>query len=395
MWELIFWFCVFAVVYPYAGYPLVLALLGRIRKPDPVECDDITPSVSLVISVYNEQTVIRDKIENALELDYPAEKLEVFVASDGSTDQTCPIVREYQDRGVVLHHHPDRRGKTEVLNEIAPLVRGEILVFTDANGMYRPDAVRQLVRPFADPRVGSVCGELIYQNPNQNLVADGYNQFWRYDQWLKGLETRLHCLLGSNGSIFAVRRELNEWLDPRVSNDMILPIKIAARGHAVLYVPDALSVESGSSGAQEELRRRSRIVARGLTGTMLILPDLIRKRRWLLLLQLFSRKVMRYFFPVLLIALFVSNLFLNGLFYRFTLLAQAVPYLLVPLGYYLSRRGVKVRFLSLPYYFCIGNLAALKGLAKAFTRSELATWEGFDRRYDLALKEGARGSAHD
>lgn len=395
MWEILFWLSLAAIFYHYCGYPLTLLCLSRIKRHAPLRCSDITPTVSLIISAYNEEQVIRRKIENALALDYPPDKLEILVASDGSTDGTCAIAREYADRGVLLYHHPERRGKNGALNAVASLVRGEILVFTDANGMFQPNAVRELVRPFADSRVGCVCGELIYQNPNQNLVAEGYNHYWRYDQWLKRLETRLHSLLGANGSIFAVRRELNDWLDPRISNDMVLPIKIAARGYAVLYVPEAVSIESGSAGEQEELRRRSRIVARGLMGTIFLVPELIRKRRLLLLVQLFSRKLLRYLFPVLLATLFLSNCFLSGPFYRLTLVGQAIPYVFVPVGYYLNRQGIKVRFLSLPYYFCVGNLAALKGLIKVLSFQELATWEGFDRRYDLALKEGTGGGRRD
>jgi cellulose synthase/poly-beta-1,6-N-acetylglucosamine synthase-like glycosyltransferase len=395
MWEMLFWFSLAAIFYHYCGYPLVLLFLHRVLKRPPVQAADITPTVSLIISAYNEEDVIRKKVENALALDYPADKLEIIVASDGSTDATCDIVREYAPRGVILHHNPDRRGKNGALNSVAPHVRGEILVFTDANGMFQANAIRELVRPFADARVGCVCGELIYRNPNENLVAEGYNHYWRYDQWLKKLETRLLSLLGANGSIFAVRRELNEWLDPRISNDMVLPIKIAGRGHAVLYQPKAVSVESGSAGEHEELRRRSRIVARGVMGALFLIPELLRHGSILTLLQLFSRKVLRYVFPLLLLTLLVSNCFLSGTFYRLTLAGQVVPYALALVGYYLNQRGIKIRLLSLPYYFCVGNLAALKGLFKVVSLQELATWEGFDRRYDLALGETAGGRRRD
>jgi cellulose synthase/poly-beta-1,6-N-acetylglucosamine synthase-like glycosyltransferase len=395
MWEMLYWFSLVAIFYLYCGYPLVLMLLHRILKRPPVQAADITPSVSLIISAYNEEEVIRKKIENALAVDYPPDKLDVIVASDGSTDKTCDIVQEYAVRGVILHHNAERRGKNGALNSVAPHVRGEILVFTDANGMFQPNALRELVRPFADSRVGCVCGELIYRNPNENLVAEGYNHYWRYDQWLKRLETRLLSLLGANGSLFAVRRELNEWLDPRISNDMVLPIKIAGRGYAVLYQPTAVSVESGSAGSQEELRRRSRIVARGVMGTLFLIPELVRRRQILPLFQLFSRKVLRYVFPLLLLTLFIANCFLSGTFYRLTLLGQVIPYVLALIGYYLDRRGVKIRLLSLPYYFCVGNLAALKGLFKVASLQELATWEGFDRRYDLALGETGGGRRRD
>lgn len=395
MWEILFWSSLAIIFYHYCGYPLVLLLLSKLLRRTPVQDDDITPSVSLIISAYNEEEVIRKKVENALALDYPKANLEIIVASDGSTDNTCDIVREYAAQGVILHHNPERRGKNGALNSVAPHLRGEIVVFTDANGMFQPNALRELVRPFADPRVGCVCGELLYRNPNQNLVAEGYNQYWRYDQWLKRLETRLLSLLGANGSIFAIRRELNEWLDPRISNDMVLPIKIAGRGYAVLYRSEAVSIESGSAGEQEELRRRSRIVARGVMGTLFLIPDLVRKRSMLPLFQLLSRKALRYVFPLLLITLFIANCFLSGLFYRLTLIGQGIPYLLAFAGYYAARKGRKIRLLSLPYYFCVGNLAALKGLFKVISFQELATWEGFDRRYDLALGNHVGGSRRD
>ena len=397
MFEVLFWICLFAMAYHYAGYPLLLIAMGWIFRVKPIESSQVTPSVSLIISAYNEEGVIREKIQNALALDYPDERIQVIVASDGSTDRTCEIVRQFEDRGVVLHHHPDRRGKNEALNDVASQTTGEILVFTDANGMYRHKAIRHLVKPFADERVGCVCGELLYQNPNENLVAEGYNHYWRYDQWLKRLETQLHSLLGSNGSIFAVRRDLNRPIDPRVSNDMMLPIQVAADGYAVLYVPEAVSVESGSTGASEELRRRSRIVARGLVGTFFALPGLIRKGKILLLLQLVSRKLLRYFFPVFLISLFVSNgfLFASSEFYRWTLFAQFAPYLLVPLGYIFNRFGQKAGILSLPYYFCVGNLAAMRGICKALAFRNLATWEGFDRSYDLVIREGSGADGRD
>ena len=276
MWETLFWLALITLIYHYVGYPLVLLVLG-LRRREPLRSANITPTVSLIISAYNEQEVIRQKLDNSLDLDYPSEQLEIIVASDGSTDRTPAIVREYAG-AVALYHYPQRRGKNAALNETVSRAHGEILVFTDANGMYRKDAVRKLVQHFADARVGCVCGELIYRNPTGNPVAEGYNHYWRYDQWLKKLESRLHSLLGANGSIFAIRRELNEPLNPRTSNDMVLPIKIAARGYAVLYEPEAISVEAGSAGEREELRRRSRIVARGLLGVWEVLPDIIRRR---------------------------------------------------------------------------------------------------------------------
>lgn len=381
MWETLFWTALLTLIYHYVGYPLLLLALG-LRKKGALHTADTTPSVSLIISAYNEAAVIRQKLENSLSLDYPRDRLEVIVASDGSTDRTPEIVREYAG-DVALYHYPQRRGKNTALNDTIARASGEILIFTDANGMYRKDALRKLLRHFADPWVGCVCGELIYRNPTGNPVAEGYNHYWRYDQWLKKLESRLHSLLGANGSIFAARCALNEPLNSRTSNDMVLPIKIASRGYAVLYEPEAVSVEAGSANEGEELRRRSRIVARGLLGVWEVLPAIIRQGRLLLFVQLVSRKLIRYVFPLLLAALLVSNVFLEGYFYRVFLGVQLLPYLLFPIGYLLNRAGKKLRLLSLPYYFFVGNLAALLGLLKVASLQELAVWEAFDRRHDL------------
>jgi hypothetical protein len=163
---------------------------------------------------------------------------------------------------------------------------------------------------------------------------------------------------------------------------MVLPIKIAARGYAVLYEPEAISVEAGSAGEREELRRRSRIVARGLLGVWEVLPEILRRGRLLLFVQLVSRKLLRYVFPLLLAVLLVSNAFLDGFFYRAILGMQILPYALFPIGYALNRAGTRLRLLSLPYYFLVGNMAALLGMLKVASLRQLAMWEGFDRKYD-------------
>src|SRR5262249_45154331 len=199
--------------------------------------------------------VIREKLINSLALDYPRDRLEIMVASDGSTDRTTAIAAEYAAEGVRIRHFAGRRGKNATLNDLVPKPRGELAVFTDANGQYQREALKTLVRHFADSRVGCVCGELIYLSADDNVVAKGYNIYWRYDQRLKRLESRLACLLGANGSIFAIRKSLYRPLLGSVSNDMVLPIQIAARRYQVVYEPAAISREAGSQDAPEELRR--------------------------------------------------------------------------------------------------------------------------------------------
>jgi cellulose synthase/poly-beta-1,6-N-acetylglucosamine synthase-like glycosyltransferase len=186
----VFWTCLGLIAYVYAGYPILLFLLGSLRRAQAGLKPARLPRVSLIISAYNEEDVIREKIANSLNLEYPRDRLEIIVASDGSTDRTTAIAGEFTDSRVRVFDLP-RRGKNGTLNEVLPQTRGEIILFTDANGKFQKDALTTLVRHFADRQVGCVCGELIYLAADDNVVAKGYNLYWRYDQQLKRMESRL------------------------------------------------------------------------------------------------------------------------------------------------------------------------------------------------------------
>jgi cellulose synthase/poly-beta-1,6-N-acetylglucosamine synthase-like glycosyltransferase len=390
-----FWLSLGLVIYVYAGYPVLLLIVGLIkealpRRPARPRVARL-PRVSLIISAYNEEDVIREKIFNSLSLDYPRDRLEIIVASDGSTDRTAAIATEYAAKGVHVRHFPGRRGKNATLNDVVPNARGEIIVFTDANGKYQRDALATLVRHFSDPQVGCVCGELIYLSADDNVVAKGYNLYWRYDQQLKRLESRLACLLGANGSIFAIRKGLYRPLLGSVSNDMVLPIQIAARGYHVVYEPAAISREAGSQDAPEELGRRSRIVGRGILGVRAVLPDVIRGGRVLLLWELLSRKFLRYCTPMFLVTLALSNLFLRTGVYRWALGAQALFYGLALVSFGLRRLGMRLPGLSLPHYFVLGNIAAAIGWWKVVAGRELTKWETVARTYDAQIPAADAG----
>jgi cellulose synthase/poly-beta-1,6-N-acetylglucosamine synthase-like glycosyltransferase len=382
----LFWASLAGIVYVYAGYPLLLLVLGALKRRAPRAQEGHAPGLTLVISAYNEEDVIREKIQNSLSLDYPRERLEVLVASDGSTDGTAGIAAEYAARGVRLLHYPVNRGKNATLNDVVPQARGEIIVFTDANGKFQRDALRKLARHFADPRVGCVCGELHYLSGDDNLVARGYNVYWRYDQRLKRLESRLACLLGANGSIFAIRKELYRPLPGFIPNDMVVPIQVAARGYDVVYDPDAVSREAGSQDAPEELARRSRIIGRGILGVRAVLPEVVASGRPLLLWELLSRKLLRYCTPFFFAGLLASNLFLWTGLYAWALAGQAAFYGAALLGFALRRAGVALRPLSFPLYFVLGNLATATGWWKVLTGRQLTRWETADRSYDARIE---------
>ncbi len=378
------------LAYHYVGYPVTLAIIATLRRMRPVRPGVGTPSVTLIISAYNEEEVLPGKLENALALDYPADRLEIVVASDGSTDRTVAIAREFAARGVVVHEYRTNRGKNAALNDTVPLARGEIVVFTDANGMYRPDAMRRLVAYFDDPRVGSVCGELIYLNYSKNPVAEGYGTYWRFDQLQKRLESDLHTLLGANGSIFAIRRSLHRPLPNTVCNDMVLPILIAAAGHAVVYAPDAVSTEAGSADLREELRRRSRIIARGILGVRAVAGEVLGARRWLLGWELLWRKAVRYAMPLWLLLLLVSSAFLPAPLNLLCAL-QLAGWLCAPVVAMLPQGRLR-RLASPVLYLGVGTLAALLAWVQLLAGRDFSRWETVSRPHEQGVDAVAPGS---
>jgi cellulose synthase/poly-beta-1,6-N-acetylglucosamine synthase-like glycosyltransferase len=384
MAEFIFLGTMLVLGYQYVGYPITLAIIAWWRGSQPIRPGTETPTVSLIISAYNEEGVLRGKLENVLALDYPRDRLETIVASDGSTDGTAAIAREFSTQGVILHHYDTNRGKNAALNDTVPRAHGDIIVFTDANGMYRPDALQKLVAYFSDPQVGCVCGELIYINYSDNAVAEGYNSYWRFDQSQKRLESRLGTLLGANGSIFAIRRSLYRPLRNTVCNDMVTPILIAAAGHAVVYAPDAVSTEAGSKDLAEELRRRPRIIARGIWGVRTVWRQVVGSRRWLLAWELFWRKRVRYATPFLLALLLFSS---AGLPAPWNLLfpLQLALYFSATIAALLPNGRVR-RLLTPALYFGVGALAATLAWTHVLTGRDVSRWETVARSHERGLK---------
>ena len=251
-----------ALWYIYVGYPLALRVVVWLRGPRPVRRADVTPSATLLISAYNEADVIRAKLENALSLDYPPDALEIVVVSDASTDGTDEIVAEYAGRGVRVLRQEPRRGKTAGLNMALPLLRSDIVVFSDANAMYEPDAIRTLARNFADPSVGCVTGEARYL-PGGHAAADlGERVYWDYEIQVKRLETAVGSMVGGDGAIYAIRRSLWRRLPENAINDFLNPLQIVVAGWRAVYEPEAVCHEETTGRTGAEYRRRVRIVSR-------------------------------------------------------------------------------------------------------------------------------------
>jgi cellulose synthase/poly-beta-1,6-N-acetylglucosamine synthase-like glycosyltransferase len=370
-----FWILLALVVYVYAGYPLLLWLLRTLRGLRPVAVADIEPPVTLVISAYNEEAVIGAKLDNSLALDYPRQRLQVMVVSDACGDRTDDIVRSYADRGVTLLAMSERGGKTLGLNAAVAAATGEIIVFSDANAMYGRDVVRMLVRNFADAEVGAAVGESTYVDPEvESERSEGL--YWRYETAIKRLESEVGSVVGGDGAIYAVRRALYQPMRADALSDFVNPLQVVRGGHRCVYEPAARSYERAADDFGKEFRRKVRIVNRAWRA-LWRLRDLMNPwRHGLFAWQLFSHKLLRWLVPALLAVLFGATVAVagQGAIYTLALAGQVAFYSLAGLGYLLRRRPSMPSLLSIPYYFCLVNVASALGILDAFRGKTYTTW---------------------
>lgn len=376
----VFWIAILWVVYAYLLYPLVLWLLSAGRHIPPSAPPEEWPSISLIIAAHNEEAVLAEKLDNSLALDYPREKVQIIVASDGSTDATESIAASYGDRGVVLHRVEQRGGKTQAQNEAVRLAEGEFLVFSDANSMYEAQALKELVLPFADRAIGCVCGELRYTNPQGDAAGKGEGVYWRYEQFLKRRESLLSSALGANGSIYALRRELFEELDADIISDFIMPVRVWRRGFRVVYEPRAVAEERSGGTFADEFNRRTRIIARSLRGLWSERGVLNPLAHGLFAVQMVSHKLMRWMVPLALIAALVSSaLLVDHALYRTLLWVQLVLYGLALLGNLLPAQLGRFALFYVPAHFCAINAGALLGLLRFVSGRRYRVWQPTSR----------------
>ncbi len=355
--EAVFWVCAAIIVYVYAGYPALMAVLARwfVR---PVRKGPVQPTVSLLIAAYNEARVIGDKVRNALALDYPTDRLEIVVASDGSTDGTAELAAQAGGDRVRVLAYSRNRGKLAVLNESVPLLRGEIVAFSDAASMLDPNALGRLVSNFADPQVGAVSG--VYRVRNRHAAELGASEgfYWQYETFLKKQEAAVGSILGAHGALYAVRKALYPFPERgTINDDYVIPLRILQKGFRVAYEPAAAAYEEAKE--MDGFSRRVRI----MTGNF----DQLRELRALLwpprLLPLFcflSHKTGRLAVPPAMVLMAVANLALMGRQpYDALACAQALFYLVAAAG---ARWRLRPRALRLPYYFCMINAAAFCGM---------------------------------
>jgi len=364
------------VAYAYAGYPVLIFVLSR-WFPRPVHKADITPKVSLIITAYNEERDIAAKLDNTLMLDYPPDRLEIIVASDCSSDLTDDIVRGYAARGVRLHRRPERLGKSVAQNHAVKLASGEVLVFSDATTMYAKDAVRQIVRSFADPQVGCVAGQLIYIDKTITAIGQGCRSYWNYEKFIKESESRAGSLIGVSGCLYAVRRSSYARLALDMSSDFVIATEIHLQGQRTVYERDAVAMEDTNKRSRDEFRMRVRIIEQTFSALNRYQAALGLRQHDLFAFQLISHKLARYAVPGFLIIAFASNLLLTGdaPFYRLAFIAQATFYLAALAGWLGERLRLRLGMLGLPYYFALANAASLAAFIQFMRGKAHVLWE--------------------
>ncbi len=375
--EILFWTCLALVAYAYVGYPIAIWLAARLfgRSPQPpVMSDGELPTITLLIAAHNEAEVIRERLENALTLDYPAAKLEIVVASDGSKDATAAIVRSFADHGVRLLDYQPNRGKSATLNAAWNEIGGDIVVLSDANTFIEPDAARRLARWFNDPSVGAVCGRLVLIDPASGRNVDGV--YWRYETFLKLAEARLDALLGANGAIYAIRRTAFVPIPPETAvDDFVIPLLSRLEwGTRLVYDPAAVAHEETPAEIADEFKRRARIGAGGFQSLRTLYPLLHPRHGWLAF-SFLSHKLLRWCCPFFLIGAAISNVALAGVpFFRLMVGAQLAFYGIAWLGARATGAGPFVRVARLTALFSSMNAALLVGFYRWATGRQRGAW---------------------
>src|SRR5215813_8279818 len=360
----------------YAGYPALMFVISLILKR-PVRRDDITPRVSVIIAAYNEERDIAAKLQNTLALDYPRDRMEIIVASDCSTDRTDEIVRGFSAQGVILYRQPERFGKTVAQNRAVEISSGEILVFSDATTMYEPDAIRKIVRDFADPEVGCVAGQLIYVDASSSAVGKGCRSYWGYEKFLKRCESEVGTLVGVSGCMYAVRRICHARLANDMIDDFVIATEIHLQGLRTVYEPEAIAVEDTNRRVKDEFRMRVRVIKQTLSALRRYRHALNPFRHKMFAFQMIAHKVLRYAIPIPLIAALVASGWGGSSvdWLRFAFLGQLALYGAAIVGFTGERLKIRLGPLAIPYYFVLVNAASLVAFLKALYGETYVVWE--------------------
>lgn len=385
--EISFWTSVSLVFFSYVGYPLIAWGIShwqrRYRSNQSPEQNVLDkayplPSVSIVIAAYREESVILERLNNLAKLDYPSDKLEILIGCDGNLDLTGELVSSYDDERIRLVQFEERRGKSSVLNDCVPQAKGEIIVFSDANTQMDPQCIKQLVKHFQDETIGCVCGQLILEDTETCQNVDGL--YWRYENFLKDCESQLGAVLGVNGALYALRKNLYTPIPSHIINDdFMIGMQVHLAGHRLVYEPAALAVEESAPSVQAEFQRRTRI-GTGAFQSLSYLKGLLNPKHGYVAFAFWSHKVLRWFCPVFMFIALLTNLFLFAHpLYQATLIAQEAFYLMALIGIHFVNGNRLLKLFRVPGMFVQMNYALVIGLFRCLFSRQNGTWERTER----------------
>jgi cellulose synthase/poly-beta-1,6-N-acetylglucosamine synthase-like glycosyltransferase len=370
-----FIFTIFFCLCTYIFYPMILWILG-ILFPLKIHRKEFIPNVSIIIPVYNEEKNIAKKIENTLALQYPKDRIEILVGSDGSIDNTASIVQKYSEQGVQFIDFKINRGKTAIQNDLVEQSKGEILIFTDAASFLNADALTNITRSFADEGVGCGAGRMCFLNIGYNLNTQSQGIYWRYEFKLRELESRLGSLIGVDGPLYAVRRQCYTPLGENIISDFITPLLVLKQGKKVILESNAIVDEEPTRKSSQEFKTRRRITVRGLTG-LFHYRELLNPLQYpFLAFQIIFHKILRWCVGPMVVLNFIACIALSQhRFFKAVLISYVIFSVASALGWVGARFGIKNKVLSVPYYFSLVNIAATVGIIDFVRKKQVVSWK--------------------
>ena len=398
--ELIFWILVALIFYAYLGYGIILlaisiikriffALFGVSKKTVKHQNNDFLPSVTLFVAAYNEKDFIDAKIKNAFAQDYPSAKITHLWVTDGSDDGTPELLKKHKD--ITVLHEAERNGKIGAINRGMKYVETPIVIFSDGNTMLSTNAVSEIVSQFEDPKIGCVAGEKkIELSDSDSAATAGEGIYWKYESFIKKLDSELNTSVGAVGELFAIRTSLFKNVEPdTLLDDFIISLRIAMQGYKIQYAPKAIATESASENIREELKRKIRISAGSVQSLIRLAPLLNPFKYGLLSIQYISHKVIRWYIPpfalplILIFNIFLANseqLFFSPEIYILLLYSQILFYFIASAGWFFEKYKIRFKLFFIPYYICMINYAVIAGIIKYSKGKQSVKWERAQRK---------------